>query len=216
MRVVFIGTGVLAMATARYLLRRGHEVIIVERDKEHIQELAMELDCGFLHGDGSKPAILREADPEHTDTLFCLTDSDQANIIASLVGRSLGFKRVVTKIDDAEFEHICLELGLEDTIIPSRTVAGHLADMCEGRDPLELSTMIRDEARVHSFVVRDDQAGPLAQFELPEQTRVICIYREDRLIFPDSETVLKAGDEVVLLTHRDRLAALQDRLAPAT
>ena len=93
MRVVFIGAGVLSVATARYLLKRGNEVVIIERDKSRIDELSQELDCGFLHGDGSKPALLREADPDHTHTLFCLTNSDQANIIASLVGRSLGFER---------------------------------------------------------------------------------------------------------------------------
>ena len=64
--------------------------------------------------------------------LFCLTGSDQANIISSLVGRSLGFGRVVTKINDPEFEHICIELGLEDMIIPARTVGRHLAEMFEG------------------------------------------------------------------------------------
>lgn len=216
MRAVFIGASTLAVTTARYLLKRGHEVVLIERDKELIQELSLELDCGFLHGDGSKPAILREADPEHTDTLFCLTGSDQANIIASLIGRSLGFKRVVTKIDDAEFEHICLELGLEDTIIPARTIGRHLADLCEGRDPLELSTMIRDEARAYSFVVRSDQAGPLAELDLPEQTRVICVYRQDRFILPQAETQLKAEDEVVLLTQRDRLEALKAHLAPTS
>ena len=216
MRAVFIGAGVLAVATARYLLKRGHEVVIIERNKEVIQELSLELDCGFLHGDGSKPAILREANPDHTDTLLCLTNSDQANIIASLVGRSLGFKRVVTKIDDPEFEHICLELGLEDTIIPARTVGRHLADMCEGRDPLEISTMIRDEARAYSFVVRTDQAGPLAKFKLPEQTRVVCIYRQERFILPEPDTQLKAEDEVVLLTNRDRLSDLKAYLAPSS
>ncbi len=216
MRAVFIGASTLAVTTARYLLKRGHEVVLIERDKELIQELSLELDCGFLHGDGSKPAILREADPEHTDTLFCLTGSDQANIIASLIGRSLGFKRVVTKIDDAEFEHICLELGLEDTIIPARTIGRHLADLCEGRDPLELSTMIRDEARAYSFVVRSDQAGPLAELDLPEQARVICVYRQDRFILPQAETQLKAEDEVVLLTQRDRLEALKAHLAPTS
>jgi trk system potassium uptake protein TrkA len=216
MRAVFIGAGVLAITTARYLLKRGHEVVVIERDRELIQELSLELDCGFIHGDGSKPAILREADPEHTDTLFCLTNSDQANIIASLVGRSLGFKQVVTKIDDPEFEHICLELGLENTIIPARTVGRHLADMCEGRDPLELSTMIRDEARAYSFVVRDEQAGPLSDFALPPQTRVICIYRDDRLIFPDDDTQLRSEDEMVLLAHRDRLDELKRQLAPPT
>ena len=60
--------------------------------------------------------------------LFALTDNDQANILASLVGRSLGFKRVVTKIQDAELEHICKELGLEDIIVPSRTIGRFLAE----------------------------------------------------------------------------------------
>ncbi|MCB1791462.1 MAG: TrkA family potassium uptake protein, partial [Gammaproteobacteria bacterium] len=122
------------------------------------------------------------------------------------------FKRVVTKIDDAEFEHICLELGLEDTIIPARTMARHLADMSEGRDPIELSTMIRDEARAYSFVVRADQAGALAALALPAQTRVICIYRKDGLILPAADTLLKVDDEVVLLTHRDSLGDLVRQL----
>ena len=215
MRAVFIGASTLAVTTARNLLKRGHEVVIIERDKDLLQTLSQELDCGLIHGDGSKPAILREADPEHTDTLFCLTGSDQANIIASLVGRSLGFRRVVTKIDDTEFEHICLELGLEDTIIPARTIGRHLADMCEGRDPLELSTMIRNEARAFSFVVRSEQEGPLAELALPEQTRVVCIYRDNKFILPDPQTRLKAEDEVVLITHRDRLDALKQQITPS-
>jgi trk system potassium uptake protein TrkA len=128
MRAVFIGAGSLAVVTAKLIRERGEEVVIIEQDKERIDALADELDCGFLHGDGSKPAMLREANPEGTDVLFALTGNDQANILASLVGRSLGFKRVVTKIDDHEFEHICKELGLEDVIVPTRTVGRFLAE----------------------------------------------------------------------------------------
>ncbi len=128
MRVVIIGASSLAVVTAKLMRERGEEVVIIEHDKDHIDALSEELDCGFLHGDGSKPAILREADPKGTDVLFALTDNDQANILASLVGRSLGFKRVVTKIQDAEFEHICKELGLEDIIVPSRTIGRFLAE----------------------------------------------------------------------------------------
>ena len=205
MRVVFVGAGTLALMTARILLKRGHEIIVVERDKAVVDELAQQLECGILHGDGSKPAILREADPASADILFCLSSSDQANIIAGLVGRSLGFKRVVVKIDDPEFEHICIELGLTDTIIPARTIGRHLADMCEGQDPFELSTMIRDEARVLSFVVHERQQGPLTALQLPSDARVICIYRDKNLVLPNPETVLEADDEVVLITKRDRV-----------
>ncbi len=210
MRAVFIGAGTLTLMTARILLKRGHEVVVIENDKALAEELPQQLDCGILHGDGSKPAILREADPANTDILFCITGSDQANIIAALVGRSLGFQRVVARIDDPEFEHICLELGLEDTIIPSRTIGRLLADMCEGRDPLELSTMIRDEARVLSFVVQEDQQGPIAELKLPAHSRVVCIYRKNSFLLPDDETQLKADDEVVLITDRERVGELAE------
>ena len=211
MRAVVLGAGSLTLNTARVLLKRGHEVVLIERDREVVDAVSEELDCGFIHGDGSRPAILREADPQHATILYCLTNQDQTNIIASLVGRSLGFARVVTKIDDPELEHICIELGLEDTIIPSRTIGIHLADLFEGHDPLEFSTMIRDEARVFSFVASTDQTGPLEAIDLPRRTRVICLYRNGDFLVPDENARLKAGDEVVLITHRDNLDDLSER-----
>ena len=211
MRAVFIGASALSVMTARFLLSRGHEVVVIEKDKEVIDALSAELDCGFLHADGSKPAVLREAGPEHTDVLFCLTGSDQANIISSLVGRSLGFGRVVTKINDPEFEHICIELGLEDTIIPARTVGRHLSEMFEGTNPLEISAMIKAEARVFSFVAREEDARPLAALELPDKTRGICIYRDEKFLLPEEDDRLKPGDEVVLITHSRHLPALAER-----
>ena len=214
MRAVFIGAGAVAVMCAHILLRRGHEVVIIERSKERIEHLADELDCGFIHGDGGTPAILRESDPDRTDFLFCLTGNDQTNIIASLVGRSLGFARVVTKIENPEFDHICIELGLEDTIVPARTIGRYLADMFIGSDPLDLSALIKDEARVFSFIVRQEDAGNLDELDLPEHSRVICYYREGRFRLPGDDAKLLAGDEVVLVSHSRNLPALKERWAP--
>ncbi len=211
MRAVFVGAGSLAMMTARSLLKRGHEVVIIERDKETIEILSETLDCGVLHGDGSKPAILKEADPSDTDLLFCLTGDDQANILSSLVGRSLGYKRVVTKIDDPELEHICIELGLEDTIIPTRTISRFLADKFEGRDPLELSTVIRDEARIFSFSLPTDYIGTSSTLALPDSARIVCVYRQEKFIIPNADTKLVADDEVVVIVHRESLSELEKR-----
>jgi trk system potassium uptake protein TrkA len=212
MRAVFIGASALTVMAAGILLKRKHEVVIVEHNRERIDTLSEELDCGFLHGDGSKPAVLRETDPLQTDMLFCLTDNDQTNIIASLVGRSLGFARIVTRIEDPEFEHICIELGLEDTIIPALTIGRYLGDMFEGRDLLELSSMIKDEARVFSFVVHKDNAGPVEELDLPKESRIVCLYREGKFTLANEETVLKPGDEVLLITHSRNLPKLHERL----
>jgi len=131
-------------------------VVIVEKDQTVIDTLSETIDCGFLHGDGTKPAVLREADPQETDFLFGLSGDNQTNIIASLVGRSLGFRRVVTKVDDEELEHICIELGLTDTIIPDLTIGRYLADIVEGQDIMEL-------ALIYLFVPRCPLNGHLAR-----------------------------------------------------
>lgn len=211
MRAVFIGASAITLMAAQILLRRGHEVVIIEWDKSRIEAVGAELDCGFIHGDGSKPAIQREADPENTDFLFCLTGNDQSNIIASLVGRSLGFRRVVTRLEDPEFEHICIELGLEDSIVPARTIGRYLADMFSGHDMLELSAMLKDEARVFAFVVTEAEAGPITALRLPRDARVVCCYRDGKFILPEDDFELAVDDEVVVITHSRNLPALETR-----
>lgn len=211
MRAVFVGAGTLSVTTARRLIKRGHEVVVIDRDKARIEALSAELDCGFLHGDGSTPALLREADPKLTDVLFCLTGNDQTNILASLAGRSLGFARVVTRIDDAEFEHLSLELGLEDIVIPSRSIARYLADLFEGRDHLEIIALIKGEARVFSFVAREEDEKPIAELDLPDDSRVMFFYRDERFTLPEPKTRLRRGDEVMIVTHSRNLETLHAR-----
>ncbi len=61
MRVVFIGASTLAILTAQTLVARDHEVVIVDKDQSVVDSLSETIDCGFLNGDGTKPAVLREA-----------------------------------------------------------------------------------------------------------------------------------------------------------
>jgi len=172
------------------------------------------MDCTFLQGDGSQPNLLREVNPAQTDVLYCLTENDPANVIASLVGRSLAFKRIVTGIGDPHFESICHELGLKDTIIPSRTISRYLEDMVGGTENVELSTVLKDEARFFTFTTEKENAVPVKELKLPAEARAVCYYREGRFARADEEMKLQKGDEVVVLTHSKNMAALQDRWQP--
>lgn len=211
MRVVFVGAGDLTVEAATLLIDRKQEVVVIESDRDKIDDLKERLDCSFLHGDGSKPHILEEAGPEHADFLFCLTENDQYNIIAALVGRSLGYSHVVVQIYDADYLHICRELKLEQTITPSKTIGRYLADMVAGIDILELSSLIKGEARCLMINIDEETAGPVNDLELPDGARVICFYRDEEFRLPDQGTKLKTGDEVILLTHSKHLADLTER-----
>jgi trk system potassium uptake protein TrkA len=210
MRIVFIGTSSLTLSAAYALLEAEHTVVIIERDEARINELSEQLEAGFIHGDATSPDVLTDAEPENTDVLFSLLESDQTNILASLIGRSLGFKRVVPRVNNPQFQRICNELGLQDSIMPNRAVASHLKDMLRGDKSLELSSLIRGEAMVFDFKARDRDAVSLDEIELPQRSRIICLYRDDAFLLPEQTTELKASDEVILISPRDNLDTLQE------
>lgn len=212
MRIVLIGASSLAVHTAEVLIETGHQVLVIERDKERIEALGEHLDCAFLHGDGSMPDLLREADPPHTDVLMCLTNHDQTNIIASLMARNLGYERVVTVIEDAGFESLCEELGLKETFIPMRKISHQLAELAE--EPAAapgLDMLFKHDATLRDLTV--DRDCTLEQLELPDGAQVVGFYREQALLFPDAQTHFHAGDELLILAREQSLKALDKRLS---
>jgi trk system potassium uptake protein TrkA len=214
MKAVFLGTSDLTKSAAELLLKRGHDVVIIEQDKTRIDELSDELAAGFIHGDGSKPAILREPGPSTSDFLFCLTSDDRTNILASLLGRSLNYPRVITRIADPAYEHLCIELGLQDIIVPDFTIARYLVDMCEGLDPLEVTGLIKNDARIFTFIATENDEVPVTELELPEDSRLMFFYREEKFVIADEKTSLKKGDEIVIIAHSKALPELEERWGP--
>lgn len=211
MRIVMIGAGPMTVITAGMLIQRGHEVVIVEIDREIVDRLSDELDCAFVVGDGSRPALLREIGVGEKDFLFCLTNDDHTNILAALVGRSLGAERIVPKVEDQELELLCKELGLNDVIVPDRTTGQALADLVSRGLGVAPSSVIKHHARFFSFTYREDEPRPIDELELPKQSRIVCIYRDQDLLLPNGETEIRKDDEIVVIAHADRLKALSER-----
>lgn len=218
MRIVVIGTSSAAVDMIDLLVGRGHDVIVVENDRERIDELEESLDVSFLEGDATRPDVLKETDPEGSDILIALTGQDQDNILACLVGRSLGFPRVIPRIDSPDFEELCEELGLEEAVVPDRTIGRYLADIVQGVDSLQLRTVIKGEARFFSFIATEEEDGvKIADLDLPEEASVVCIYRDDdEFVLAAPDVSVEEDDEVVILTHSRNLEELEDRWTPET
>lgn len=215
MRVVLIGASSLAVQIAEVLIEHGHQVLIIEKDRVHIEALSQRLDCAFLNGDGSMPDLLREADPTHTDALLCLTRHDQTNIIAGLMARNLGYARVVTVIEDADFEGLCEELGLKETFIPLRRISHQLAELVE--EPAAapgLDTLFKHDAVLRAVPLAGDYT--LEALQLPDGARIVGFYRDQALLFPDPQTRYQAGDELLILAREEALKALDKRIGSLT
>ncbi|HKJ23251.1 MAG TPA: TrkA family potassium uptake protein [Myxococcota bacterium] len=215
MRVTFVGASHLAVHTARLLIERGHEVVLIDEDHETIERLSDELDCGLVVGDGSRPAVLEQLAPEKTDHLLCVSDRDEANILAALVGRELGCARVVPKVDDPELEPICAKLGLDEVIVPDREIALRLVDEVEGRSSPELTTVVQSGLRFLSFAIPEG-VSDLASLELPSGARAIARNRDDESALVDDDSRFEEGDVLVVIAEEDALETLRKRFSPET
>lgn len=211
MRLAIVGATALGVASARLLIDHGHDVVFVEKDRQRIDELSGDLDCGFIQGDGSRPHILREVGPKDTQVLLSLSDNDQDNIISSLVGRTLGFAKVITKISDPEFEHVCVELSLTNTISADQITARKLVDSVEGRNIVELSTVLRGDVRFVMVSARAEDEGALKAISLPKDTKVLFGYRDGNLVLLADDSHVRQGDDLVLVTRSEHLDALQEK-----
>lgn len=214
MRAIFVGASPLTVMTAQRLLKSKHDVVIIDTDEDKLSDLSEVLDCGFIHGDGSRPAVLEELSPGETDLLFCFSSDDQDNIIASLVGQTMQFSRVITKIEDPDYEAICNKLGLDDTIVPDRDVGERLADLVEGHDVSDLGAAVKGGIRFFHFVAREEDAGKLAELDLPGNARVIVITRDGESIIAGDDDKLLEDDQVLVLAQRDELDKLRKRFYP--
>jgi trk system potassium uptake protein TrkA len=86
--------------------------------------------------------------------------------------------------------------------------------MCAGQNPMEVSAVVKGEARIFSFVVHERDRGTVDQLNLPHGSRVIFMYRNEHLILPDADSRLQKGDEVVIISHSKVLAELEARWGP--
>jgi Trk K+ transport system NAD-binding subunit len=118
---------------------------------------------------------------------------------------------VVTKIEDPDFEGICNKLGLEDVIVPDRDVGERLADMVDGHDVAELSAAVEGGIRFYHFVAGEQDAGRIADMDLPGTARVIVVTRDEDAMIASDKDELRTGDRVMILSHRDDLDKLRKR-----
>lgn len=204
MRIVVVGASRFGINTATQLIEKGHEVLMIDKDLERLEEIGEQLDCGMIHGDGSTPSIQREAFADHADVLILLTNVDNVNILAAIVGRSVGFERVIPQIVGSEFLAACTELGLEDLITPHQTVAHSIVEMLEEKEESTLDLNFGSNMLVRRYWIGENKAGKrIDEMGLPKTCRVLGIVRDeiDKLVSDD--TKIERDDCIVVIVEKD-------------
>ena len=126
LRVVIVGGQHVGYHAARHLSERGHDIVIIEKDRDRVEFLSEQYDATIIQGDGGRQSILRQADLERSDVLAALTGyGAMTNIgictMAADLEPDIG---TVARIDHGERDEYT---GLVDQVVYPEELAAHAA-----------------------------------------------------------------------------------------
>ena len=190
---------------------------IIELKPERARALAQELaDTGVINGDALDGAILREAGVHQTETFVAVTEDDEVNILSALLAKRTGAKHAVALVNVPGFIPLVSTLGVDAVINPSQiTVSSILEHVRRGRirdvHPIieDLGEVLEAEALSSSLLV----GKPLRNAKIPKGIAIGGVYRDGVAMPVRGDTVIEAGDTVIIFVSRGRIAQVEKLLS---
>ena len=218
MKILILGAGQVGRTAAQHLAREpANEVTVVDTDEQVLRELQDHIDIRAVAGSASHPSVLEAAGIADTDILIALTSSDEVNIVACQIAHSLyrTHKRIarIRSSDYTSRPQLFTEgaFAIDVSISPEQLVTEHISHLLS--NPGALQVVDFADGRVQLAGVRARAEGLLVgkplrvlREHLPgTDARVAAIYRNERLVPADGESVIEEHVEIFFVAAREDL-----------
>lgn len=201
-----VGLGRFGTSVANALLREGHEVLAIDIDFRRVQELSKELPQ-IVQIDATNLEALREIGADHFDTaVVCIGYNFESNLLATVLLRKLGVRRVITKAGTRTQHDILLQIGADEVILPEHEAGTRLAQRISTASFVDYYQLGPDLGVVEMQAPAHMFGRTLAEADIRRAYRltVLAIRRNGEFhLNPSGETAIEAGDELLVLGKVD-------------
>ena len=208
MRVVIAGGGSVGTFIAEDLVKAGHEVLIVEVDAERVAEAKRSGEPAgveWIVADGCEVSEFARAGVDRADVVAAVTGDDEDNLVISLLAKQeFAVPRVVARVNNPKNEWMFNEMWGVDVAVSTPHLLTALVEQAVSVGSLvRLLSFEGGRARLSEATLTEGSPSvgrDLAELTLPRDATVVAIVRDRRVIVPRGDSVLRAGDEVLVLS----------------
>jgi trk system potassium uptake protein TrkA len=211
LKIVILGAGQVGTSVAESLVSEQNDITVVDIDAQRLAALQDRLDLRTVTGSASHPSVLLEAGIDDADLLIAVTQSDETNLVAcKLAARMFNVPRRIARVRATDYLNDAKVLGEEGfevdlSICPEQVITDYIAKLVEFPEALQVIDFA--EGKVSLVAVRAYQGGPLVGHPIKDirqhmpgvDERIVAIFRKDRAVVPEGDTVVEADDEVFCL-----------------
>ncbi len=217
MFAIVAGGGKVGSNVARTLLRRGHEVTLIEQIRERYERLEQEFEHQVHNGDATELFVLERAGiGRPADIVIAVTGDDEDNlVIGQLAREKYAIERVIARVNDPRNQQLFDLLGIQQTVSATQMVLGLIEHEVPAHKLIHLLELRKENLEIVEVEV--EQGAPAAgkrveQLSLPESARLISVMRNGKAEIAVGQTRLEPGDQVLAILQPGREEELRQLL----
>lgn len=205
LRIIIVGCGKVGKTLTEKLCMEGHDITVIDRRAEVVQDLSTKYDIMGIVGNGASHSVQREAGVEDADLIIAVTGSDELNLLCCTIARKVGKCAAIARVRHHDYSeelgYLRIQLGLSLIINPELEAAREIARLLRLPTALSINSFARGHVEMVKF--RIPQGSPLDGMKLSvlgqtsgKDILVCAVEHGGSLAIPDGSYILQARDEV--------------------
>ena len=215
-RVVIAGGGNIGVRLA-LALEQTNQVKIIERDQSRAKAISEQVAKAIvLVGDAADEELLLEENVDNVDVFCALTNSEEANILSSMLAKRLGAHKVMALINRPSYVDLVESGNIDIAISPQQVTIGSLLAHVRRGDVVKVHSLRHGaaeaiEAIAHGSADESRVVGrTIEEIDLPPGSAIVALVRDDRVIIAHHDTIIETDDHVILfMTDRRKIDRIE-------
>ncbi|MEW5803517.1 MAG: TrkA family potassium uptake protein [bacterium] len=215
MYIIIVGCGRSGSRLANQLSEEGHDVVVIDKDKQSFQRLGALFNGITYQGNGTDRELLEEAGIQRTDGIALVTNSDTSNaMVAQIAKKIYQVKRVIAKIYDPELAQTLQDFGFDiinATVMISKMIRDRFIEdslrSCYGESEGQLKLV---EIPSHEKII----GKKYSTLNIPGTLTVVTCKNGLGLLMPTPEMTIRKEDILICLLNQAKRADVLDLLGP--
>lgn len=217
-RIIIAGGGNIGYRLSK-ALEKNYRIKLIEHNEDRARYLSENLSkTVVLHGSATDKTLLEEENIENTDVFCALTNDDEVNVMASLLAKRHGARKVMTLINKADYVDLVQGGMIDVAISPQQATIGSLLTHVRRGDVVNVHSLRRGAAEAIEAIAHGDSTSSkvvgrrVGDIKLPPGTTIGAIVRGEEVLMGRSEVVVESDDHVILFVMNKRHIADVERL----
>ena len=221
MKIVVIGDGKVGRTIIEHMSREKHEVIVIDNNPKVIEQIVDMYDVMGVCGSGTSYETLKEAGVKKADVVCATTSSDEINLLACVVAKSLGAKSTIARVRGHEYsqqvELMCQELEIAMIVNPEKEAADEILNIINLPEAAQIESFRKGKLEIVELFI--PEKSPLVGLSLssmhakfPMEMLVGIVERSDEVFIPNGSFVLAAKDKIHVVASRTNLRSFLAKL----